>query len=329
MTSSIEKAAQRFEQLRKAGAVMPGEIAPAQHLNDAWPASQAGSKARSFQGAQEFQEVLKADYTDQSHATQENSSKTVSIDLNALAAKGFVIPNAVSSSITEQFRVIKRPLLDNAAARVDSPVGNRNLIMITSAMPGEGKSFTAINLAMSMAMEMNHTVLLVDADVTHPSVMTELGLSQAPGLMDLLVDDALDLPDVLLRTNVEKLTLLPAGRPHPRATELLASVGMASLLDEMGKRYSDRIIIFDSPPLLLTTEARVLASHMGQVVIVVQAEKTPQAQVQSALETIEMCPIKHLILNQVRSSFLGGYGYGYGYGYGRLTETRMRAPAAM
>mgnify|MGYP001376073349 FL=1 len=203
-----------------------------------------------------------------------------------------------------------------------------NLIMVTSALPGEGKSFTAINLAMSLAMELDHTVMLVDADVTCPSVMTKLGLPPAAGVLDVLQDDKIKLSDVLLRTNVDKLTLLPAGLPHPRATELLASDAMTSLLDEMGKRYSDRIIIFDSPPLLLTTEARVLASHMGQVVIVVQAEKTLQSQVEHALSTIESCPIKLMVLNQVRSSGLGAYGYGYGYGHGRMVGERGPATAA-
>ena len=236
------------------------------------------------------------------------------IDLTALGASGFVTPNVRRSATTEQYRVIKRPLLDNATGKGASLVANGNLIMVTSALPGEGKSFTAINLAMSLAMELDHTVMLVDADVTHPSVMTKLGLPPAPGLLDVLREDGVGLPDVLLRTNVEKLTLLPAGVAHHRATELLASDAMTALVEDMGKRYSDRIIIFDSPPLLLTTEARVLATHMGQVVIVVQAEKTLQSEVKYALSTIEACPIKLMVLNQVRNYGLGAYGYGYDYG---------------
>jgi receptor protein-tyrosine kinase len=184
---------------------------------------------------------------------------------------------------------------------------------------------------MSLAMELDHTVMLVDADVTRPSVMSKLGLPPAAGLLDMLRGGQTKLADVLLRTNVEGLTLLPAGLPHDRATELLASDAMTDLLDEMSKRYSDRIIIFDSPPLLLTTEARVLANHMGQVVVVVRAEKTLQSEVEHALSTIEACPIKLLVLNQVRSQGLGAHGYGYGYGhggYGRATEERMPAAAA-
>jgi exopolysaccharide/PEP-CTERM locus tyrosine autokinase len=147
--------------------------------------------------------------------------------------------------------------------------------MVTSALAGEGKSFTSVNLALSIAAELDNTVMLVDADVARPSVLRMLGLPQGPGLLDVL-EERVDLSDVLLKTSVEKLTLLPSGTPHPRATELLASDAMTHLLDDMAKRYPDRIIIFDSPPLLLTTESRVLASHMGQVVVVVHAERTAE-----------------------------------------------------
>ena len=176
-------------------------------------------------------------------------------------------------------------------------------------------------------MELNHTVMLVDADVARQSVMKTLGLQPAPGLLDLLLDDQIGLPDVLLRTNIDNFTLLPTGLPNPRATELLASDAMVALLNDMGKRYSDRIIVFDSPPLLLTTEARVLASHMGQVVIVVQAEKTLQSQVQYALSTIEACPIRLMVLNQARSRGLGAYGYGYGHGFGYEQNAGEPRPA--
>lgn len=263
--------------------------------------------------------------------TSKPVSKCVHIDLTAMAAAGFVTPNAPRSAMTDQFRVIKRPLLENATGKGASLVVNGNLIMVTSSLPGEGKTFTAINLAMSLAMELNHTVMLVDADVARQSIMKTMGLPPAPGLLDLLLDDKIGLPDVLLRTNIDNFTLLPTGLPNPRATELLASDAMGALLNDMGKRYRDRIIIFDSPPLLLTTEARVLASHMGQVVVVVQAEKTLQSQVQHALSTIEACPIRLMVLNQARSRGLGAYGYGYGHGYGydRLVGEPSMAIAAV
>ena len=158
--------------------------------------------------------------------------------------------------------------------------------------------------------------MLVDADVARPSILRVLGLQPGPGLLDLLSTESADLSTMLLKTNIDKLTILPSGTPHERATEMLASDAMTRLLADMGKRYADRIIVFDSPPLLLTTESRVLATHMGQVVMVIQAEKTLRADVQNALSMIEACPVKMVVLNQARTSGSGGYGYGYGYGQG-------------
>lgn len=295
MNSLIEQAAQRLEQLRQAGAEMPESI-------DVSPAVEAITP------------------TLVSELPVNALSQYVAIDLEALARAGVVSPNAPRSQIADQYRVIKRPLISNAMGKGASVIANGNLIMISSALPGEGKSFTAINLAMSMATELDYTVMLVDADVGRPSVMRLLGLEDGPGLLDLVVDETKDLSSMLLKTNIEKLTLLPSGTPHPRATELLASDAMVRLLNQMAKRYADRIIIFDSPPLLLATESRVLASHMGQIVMVVQAEKTLRSDVAQALATIETCPVKLMLLNQARTIFKGGYEYGHsfgrGYGYG-------------
>ena len=253
----------------------------------------------------------------ESAAANAVSSQLVEIDLPKLAAAGFVMPERPRSTIAEEFRVIKRPLLANVSSNKAPAIRNANLIMVTSALPGEGKSFTALNLAMSIAMERERTVLLVDADVARPSLPKLMGLKEQKGILDILEDRSLQLSDVLLRTNVDKLNLLMAGTAHPHATELLASEAMARLLNEMSQRYADRIIIFDSPPLLMTTEARVLATHMGQIVFVVQAEESLQSAVKEALATIEACPNKSIVLNQARNIDPVVYGYGYGYGYGR------------
>jgi exopolysaccharide/PEP-CTERM locus tyrosine autokinase len=239
----------------------------------------------------------------------------VTLDLEALTAAGIVTPESPRSLVADQFRVIKRPLLTSAKATGEAAVHHGNLIMVTSALVGEGKSFSSLNLAMSIAMELDSTVLLVDADVARPSVLRTLGLPPHPGLLDVLEGKA-DMSSVLLRTNIDKLTILPSGTPHPQATELLASDAMRVLLDDMSQRYSDRIIVFDSPPLLLTTEARVLASQMGQVVMVVQADRTLQADVEHAFATIKACPHVNLVLNKARVDSTGGYHYGYGHGYG-------------
>jgi protein-tyrosine kinase len=168
---------------------------------------------------------------------------------------------------------------------------------------------------MSIAAELDHTVMLVDADVARPSVLRMLGLEPGPGLLDLLEGKA-DMASVLLRTNVDKLTILPSGSPHPKATELLASDAMTQLLNDMATRYPDRIIIFDSPPLLLTTESRVLATHMGQIVRGGACRSNASKHGAAGLSTIEACPVKMMVLNKARPDAVGGYGAGYGYGYG-------------
>ena len=245
-----------------------------------------------------------------------STAKRVDLNLNAIAASGLLVPSQTRTLLANEFRVVKRPLIANAMGKGISPIHNGNLIMITSALPGEGKSFTAINLAISIAMEMDNTVMLVDADVARPSVLSMLGLPSAEGLLDVVTANSLDISGVLLRTNIEKLSILPSGTQHPRATELLASDAMIRLLDDMAKRYPDRIIIFDSPPLLATTEARELATHMGQIVVVVQAGETGQGAVKEALATIEACPLKMMVLNQATQQASERYGYGYAYGYG-------------
>lgn len=296
-----------------------------------FPSSHAGSEAAvRLQGAPHYEEgpvppTIVATATPVPAAGSasrpvQTTSRRVELDLQRLAALNFVTPGSPRSRIADQYRVIKRPLIANALGKGAAPVAHGNRIMVTSALPGEGKTFTAVNLALSIAAELDTTVMLVDADVGRPSVLKTLGLAPGPGLLDVLEGRA-TMPEVLLRTNVDKLTLLSAGTLHDRATEVLASDGMHALLQEVAQRYDDRVIIFDSPPLLLTTEARALASHMGQVIIVVQAGQTSQSDVQTALATIEFCPVKLMLLNQARGTKLDayatGYKYGYGYGYGQ------------
>ncbi len=239
-------------------------------------------------------------------------SKTVTIDLERLREGGMIAPDSDKTPLAEEFRVIKRPLLKNAFGG-GAKIRNGNLVMVTSAFPREGKSFCAINLAMSIAMERDRTVLLVDADVARPSIPQKFGIAPDIGLMDVLLDSHVSLADAIVRTNVAKLTLMPAGRPHRQATELLASEAMAELLAELSARYADRIVIFDSPPLLVTTEARTLAANMGQIVMVVESENTTHEALREALATIESCEVVGMVLNKGRRSNPGdSYGY-YGY----------------
>jgi exopolysaccharide/PEP-CTERM locus tyrosine autokinase len=235
----------------------------------------------------------------------------VEINLARLHQRGMVTHDGGRTTVAEDFRIIKRPLLRNARGENDvPPIRHGNLIVVTSAMAGEGKTYCAVNLAMSIAMEMDITVLLVDADVARPSLLKVLGLPPEPGLMDILLGDKTELADVILKTNVATLSILPAGRAHKHATELLASRNMSRLLTEIAERYADRIVIFDSPPLLMTTEAGVLASQMGQILMVVESETTTQHAVKEALRRVEQCPHVSLIYNKSKA-FPGGEYYGY------------------
>jgi exopolysaccharide/PEP-CTERM locus tyrosine autokinase len=323
MSSLIERAGERLEQLRQAGAVIPPYAqAPVgqQPGEQAAPALVDPYAERSTLPNSTSLPHLAGESGPSGEFQLPRQSQRVDFDLDALAAANLATPNAPRSQVADEFRVLKRPLINNVKTKGAGAPAHANLVMVTSAVAGEGKSFTAINLAMSIAAELDHTVMLVDADLARPSLPRMLGIAEGPGLLDLLEGTA-EIPDVLLRTNIEKLTVLRSGTPHSKATELLASEAMRRLLDELLQRYSDRIIVFDSPPLLLTTEARALAMYMGQVVFVIRSGKTLQTAVEQALATIEACPLKMMMLNQVRTEKRGlygeyGLGYGYGYGYG-------------
>lgn len=250
----------------------------------------------------------------------------VEIPFKRLAEKGMVSLDAPKSQVAEECRIIKRPLLTNISGKTASDIENPNLIMVTSSLPGEGKTFTAINLAMSMSMEREKTVLFVDGDISKASAGNLLGIpDDKPGLIDVLVHDDVHVEDVLLETSVPNLRVIPAGIIHERATELLASQNMLDLANELSKRYPDRIVIFDSPPLLLTTEARVLAKSMGQVVFVVAAEQTSNEAVKEAIGYLTDDNAIGMVLNKAKRNLwdkhLYGYGYGYGYGGSRRKES--------
>jgi receptor protein-tyrosine kinase len=243
----------------------------------------------------------------------------VKLDMERLRASGLVTSYTDRSHIAEEFRLIKRPLLLKAFAQPPDDIENGHLIMVTSSKAGEGKTFCAVSLAMSIAQERDLTVLLIDADVAKPDVPNVLGIETQKGLVDLIADedDNLDLSDVLVRTDLENLTLLPAGRQHHLATELLASDRMDKFVKDIAARYPDRVIIFDSPPVLLSSVPGVLALHVGQVLFVVEAERTIQPSVDTALGLISSCRDISLLLNKTpprgNNDRFGAY-YGYGYG---------------
>ena len=247
-------------------------------------------------------------------AERAEPSTHVSFDLERLRAVGYLVPDQVRSEMAEQFRHLKRPLLKNARAKSQAAGLCASHIMITSALPGEGKTFSSINLAMSMAMEVDTAVLLIDADVVRPSVFNRLGINiKPPGLLDLLTHDDLPLHEALVSTNVPKLHLMGSGERNQRSTELLASTAMDRLLARLSSEYPDHVVIFDAPPLLLTNESPVLATKVGQVVVVVEAMKTRRSVVQQAFAALKNCPVVHSVLNKCDEATEGRrYGYYYG-----------------
>jgi len=318
MSNLIEQAAKRLEELRRAGVDASNGVTMGDREQDLGSAPTPEALVVALEGraaAHGPSKTLRHGPGESRPAGDTNQTRSVparhvDIDFRWLKSRGFVTPEAFLSQIAEEFRVIKRPVIRNAHGHGGTRVKNGNLVMVTSALPSEGKTFTSLNLAMSMATEVDSTVLLVDGDVAHPSIPGLLGAPHGPGLLDLLTRDDLDFADALVHTNVEKLTILPAGSRHRRSTELLASEQMASLLREIATRYPDRIIIFDSPPLLATTQARVLATNMGQIIMVVAADSTSQHAVNQALATIESCEIVMMVLNKASRTDVGAY-YGY------------------
>lgn len=203
---------------------------------------------------------------------------------------------------------MKRQLLKNARSQ-GAAEHRLSLIMVTSALPREGKTFCAINLALSIAAEIDTSVLLVDADVVQPAMMNRLGIKAGRGLLDVLTEPGLDVDDVILQTNVPKLAILPPGTRNVMSSELLSSAAMESLLVSLAWRDPNRVVIFDAPPLLMTNEAKVLASRVGQVLLVVAASSTPRSAVMQAFATVEQCPIVMSVLNKTSQS-VAPYGYG-------------------
>ena len=237
--------------------------------------------------------------------------RQVAIDFDRLRSMGFALP-ADQSAIAEEFRLIKRPLLGIALSN-DGPVReNRNVIMITSAAPNEGKTFVATNLALSLASEHDVHVLLVDADVAKPSIARVFGFEAESGLVDAVANDAIDVADIILGTNIENLTILPAGLLRAGTSELLASARMARFVSDISRRYPNRMIIFDSPPVLARSEPIVLAKHVGQVVLVVEAEHTSRTAIDEALALLGPDRVGGVILNKA-PRVIGNEGFGQGY----------------
>lgn len=245
-----------------------------------------------------------------------HTQRVLNIDKEDLEQRGYLIDTGDRQSIKDEFRQIKRKLLNNAFGVQAKTLSNPNLVMISSAKPNEGKTFVSINLALSIALEQDKTVLLIDSDVLRPSINRELGTPETTGLIEYLLGETKDVSDIIYGTNIDKLKLIPAGKPHHLSNELLASDKMEALAKELAERYPDRIVIFDCPPLIGVTETLVLANLMGQALVVVEESKTQLADIQKATEHLNEDLALGLVINKAIRSHKDMYGY-YGYGYSK------------
>jgi protein-tyrosine kinase len=309
--SSIEKAIERLAKSKssnKSSAAAKSVVSDTTKVEglDAGSTQPAGeSQVAQNRGAQASRVQVK-----KSRTRSENA--TIELDYKVLAEMGYAVPGSDNKQLLEEYRIIKRPVVLNAFGKGAAPIEHGNLVSIASSLPSEGKSFTALNLGLSISTEMDATVLLIDGDVIKASLSRQIGVENRRGLIDLLEDPNCDVSDVLLNTQNPKLKLIPAGTSSSKSTELLASQAMERLLNELAERYPDRIILFDSPPILATSEARVLNHLMGQILLVVEAGQTPVNAVKDSLSRLNQDKAIGLILNKARNSKVGHY-YGTYY----------------
>jgi len=234
------------------------------------------------------------------------------IDVERLQSKGMVSVSGDRTLINEEYREIKRKLISNGFGPISKTLSNSNIIMVSSARPSEGKTFTAVNLALSIASEQDKTVLLVDADVLKPNVLRTLGLEERPGLLEYLTGEVSSISEVLYHTNIDKLKIIPSGKTHRLSTELLASHKMHDTVDEFANRYPDRVVIIDTPPIIGITESAVLANFAGQAVVVVEENKSGMNDIKEAVKRLnpEMA-IGFVVNKSVNSERESGSYYGY------------------
>ncbi|AWL11680.1 Receptor protein-tyrosine kinase [Saliniradius amylolyticus] len=252
-----------------------------------------------------------------SASVKQEESPQVHIPLEDLERQGYVSVLGNRCAINEEFRGIKQKVLSNAFGPLSKSLPNANLIMISSATASEGKSFCALNLALSIALEQDKTVLLVDCDVLNPSLDKKMQIKPKQGLIEYLSSEADDVQDIIHLTNLEKLRFITAGRQHHLSSELLASEKMAQLAEEFVSRYPDRLVIMDCPPLLGINETSVLSTLAGQILIVVEEGRSAMANIKTAVSSLDRNKAIGFVLNKSTQPDNSNYGYGYGYSYGR------------
>ena len=247
------------------------------------------------------------------YVSNANSMVSGTINRDLLRDNGFIIPDTPIGTLAEEFRLVKRQLLLRAGAQPGDRSAKDRMILVCSAQPNEGKTFCAVNLALSLANERDSEVLLVDADVAKPQVLSTLGLANSGGLIDAIADPSLDVERLIIRTDIPKLSVLPAGKATNDDTELLSSARAAEIIAGLATANERRIIIIDSAPALAASPAAVLAHRVGRILMVVRADRTKESDLQEAIALLDGCNDISLLLNG--ASFFGTnrtYGSYYG-----------------
>lgn len=241
--------------------------------------------------------------------------KSIKINREMLFESGVLISEQDQQELRDEMRRIKWPVLANAFGEQSDSIRRGNVVMVASATSGEGKTFTTTNLAMSIAAEQDHGVILVDADIVNPKLSEAFGIVEHPGVIDFLLGEVADVADIIIGTDLPGLSLIPAGRAHEHASELLASNRMAFLVSQLNDHYPSSIVLFDTSPILQTNESQVLSRIVGQVLLVVAANKTPQHAAIEAVRMLGTDRVVNLIFNGVNALFRQRYRYGGYYGY--------------
>ena len=286
-----------------AAAVLPSPTVLRQARVLGQPADAAGSPAAVLERSSEFvpPETLvtpRAFPGDPASALVQGPS---SVDALSLERAGMVDWSRTRTRISEEFRLVQRQIIRSAFGPGAEP-GFSNLLLVTSARPGEGKSFMSTNLSGSIARQGDHHVLLVDADSKRDSICYNLGLAQARGLLDLAANPKLDPAPLIVKTPIERLSILPVGRERERSAELFSTKEMTRLIQSLGRRYADRLLILDAPPCLSTSDPAVLAQVVGQILFVVEADRTQRDEIEASLDLIQACPTITMVLNKQQIS---------------------------
>lgn len=352
--STIEKAAAKLAAKKgeakaaKAHQAKPAQPAPerepqqmAPGLNQPTPAAAGGPAVHLPSSVRSPVAATQGGRRDIAALLPDQPRQRVELDFDTLAARGFLTPNNPRSGLAQEFRKIKRRVLNRidqleSGAEPDASDQERpaelqpapfNTFMVTSALAGEGKTFVSINLAVSLAAEVDREVLLVDGDIAKADLSRNLGLDDRIGLGQVLKDPQV-LDQAVYATNIPRLSIIPAGAYPETLDELLASDLMEELVRTLGEQNRERVIVFDAPPLLVTTEAAVLSRHLRQVLMVVEANRTPKDAVTQAVSELGDHRNVMLMLNKATGSGRYGYGYSYGYDSGDDAADTQDMPAA-